>query len=280
MPTQHLDTQLLSDARVSAILDEESPAASGNRAQRGFLQLSVVCYLVAGEIAKRRAAQFPGLHGHFSDRVLLVVGGQRTGALGTYAPDKWAYDERPFDEIHVNLGHDIYTGASAASVATDIIVTICHELVHLYARVNGVRDTSGRGSRYHNKHFAELAQGMELLVVRSSRSYIGHQTPGLAETGVRLYEDLIAQVEQELRLLPNFIPGDASCTEEPSASIGTELEVSKYVFAQCGCHNSQGRKRSFRMARGWWQVGTIGCAICKQIFTESPPERTNSADGS
>lgn len=271
-------------AGVSARLDEDTHfiaagEQNGTHAQRGFFQLSAACYFITGEIARRCDSRLPSLLDLFTKRVLLVVGGQRSGALGTFAPEKWAYNEQPFDEIHVNVGHWVYAGSSTAVVATDIVLTICHELVHLYAKANSIRDTSGRGNRYHNKRFAGLSRRLELRVERSSRSHIGFQTTGFTEQGAALYADLISQVERELSLLPNFTP---SAKSEPAAALQTvsEVAVPKYVFAQCGCRNEQGRRRTFRMARGWWQGGTIGCALCQQIFTESPPERTKTGGAS
>ena len=284
MVTQDVTVLPRRQAGVSAHMDEDAHFTtvgdqSGPQAQRGFFQLSAVCYFTTGEIARRCDSRLPNLLDLFTKQVLLVVGGQQSGALGTFAPEKWAYNERPFDEIHVNIGHGVYAGSSPAAVATDIVLTIGHELVHLYAKANSIRDTSGRGNRYHNKRFAELAHRLELRVERSGRSHIGFQTTGFTEQGAALYADLISQVERELRLLPNF---ELSAKSKPTAAPEAAGEVAqqKYVFAQCGCRNEQGRRRTFRMARGWWQGGTIGCAICQQVFTESPPEWTRTARAS
>lgn len=278
MFTRNLTTQPHPGTGVSARVDEitdpkSSSHTSGTQAQESFLRLSATCYFVGREVAQRCALQLPGLLDAYLDQALLVVNGQRSGALGFYAPEKWAYNEQPFDEIHVNIGHGAYAGSSTAIVASDIVLTICHELVHLYAKANSIRDTSGRGNRYHNKRFAELARRLELRVERSGRSHIGFQTISFTERGAETYSDLIARVERELRLLPNFTPSTpAEAKSTPEAAL--EVAVQKYVFAQCGCRNEQGRKRTIRMARGWWRAGTIGCGICQQIFTESPPERT------
>lgn len=278
MTTQYDNVSAKSVARVSADLDEltnpgNSKLPTGTQAQESFLRLSAACYFVGREVAQRCALQLPGLLDLYLDQALLVVNGQRSGALGFYAPEKWAYNEQPFDEIHVNIGHGTYAGSSTAAIASDIVLTICHELVHLYAKANDIRDTSGRGNRYHNKRFADLARRLELRVERSGRSHIGFQTIGFTERGAETYADLISQVERELRLLPNLTPSTPAEAESTPEAV-LEVAVQKYVFAQCGCRNEQGRKRTIRMARGWWCAGTIGCAICKQIFTESPPERT------
>lgn len=283
MFTQSLVAQPHTSVGVSALLDENpsfssAGLSSGPQAQQSFFQLSAVCYYVTGEIARRCNSRLTNLSDLFSDRILLVVGGQRSGALGTFAPEKWAYSNQSFDEIHVNIGHEVYAKSSVAAVAADIVLTICHELVHLYAKANGIRDVSGRGNRYHNKRFAELAKRLELRVERSGQNHIGFQTTGFTARGAALYNDLFELVERELHLLPHAAPLTQSEPQTaPDAAI-TVVAVRKYVFAQCGCRNGQGRSRTLRMALGWWQDGTIGCGICQQIFTVSPPGDTKTTD--
>lgn len=277
MLTQSLSVQAEILGGVSAHRDEVPEPAANDSAQKSFLRLSIVCYQVAEAITKIRAAQFPGLSNHFLERALIVVGGQLAGPLGTYQHEKWAFEDRSVDEIHINIGHDIYSGVAAESIAMNIVVTICHELAHFHASMNGIKDTSGRGNRYHNKQFAELAARFELLVGQSGRSHIGFHTPGLTAQGAADYADLICTIEEELRLFPSYtLPFCGGVDSPDSSGSGKEVAVQKYVFAQCDCRNKQGRKRTIRMARGWWLEGSIGCAICQHIFTESPPARTRA----
>lgn len=277
MLTQSLSAQPVASVGVSTGLHEAPRPAANDSAQKSFLRLSIVCYQVAEAITKIRAAQFPGLSNHFSERALIVVGGQLAGPLGTYQHEKWAFEDRSVDEIHINIGHDIYSGVAAESIAMNIVVTICHELAHFYASMNGISDTSGRGNRYHNKQFAELAARFELLVGQSGRSHIGFHTPGLTAQGAADYADLICTIEEELRLFPSYtLPFCGGVDSPDSSGTGKEVAVQKYVFAQCDCRNKQGRKRTIRMARGWWIENSIGCAICQHIFAESPPPRSKA----
>lgn len=275
---QSLAVRPVTAAVDSAKLHETPSHSAIDSAQESFLRLSDTCYRVGAEVARRCSSRLPGLTDLYARRVLLVVGGQRSGSLGHYAPEKWAYNKQAFDEVHVNIGHEIYAAKSTREVAIDIVDTICHELAHLYARANGIKDTSGRGSRYHNKQFARLASQFCLRVVRSGRSHIGFQTVGLTGQGLELYSDVVDHLERELRLLPNYVPPtqDAPSESETIPQASTEVEVQKYVFANCSCKNTQGKKRTIRMARGWWIEGSIGCAICQHIFTESPPARTRA----
>lgn len=275
MLTQNLSARPDTSVGVSTHPHEAPGPAANDSAQKSFLRLSIVCYQVAEVIAKIRAAEFPGLSNHFSERALVVVGGQLAGPLGTYQHEKWAFEDRSVDEININIGHDIYSGVAAESIAMNIVVTICHELAHFYARMNGIKDTSGRGDRYHNKKFAELASRFELLVTQSGRSHIGFHTPGLNPRGLADYADLICTIEQELRLFPSYALPFCGGVGSPTSGTGKEVAVQKYVFAQCDCRNDRGKKRTIRMARGWWLEGSIGCAICQHIFAESPPTRTD-----
>lgn len=276
MHSQDVATRPHQAVGVSAPQAEKSDQTPHESAQLSYFQLSATCYLVAGELAQRTAAAFPGLDKLFAEGALLVVGGQRTGALGAYEPRKWAYDARPLDEIHVNIGHVAFTESNLLTTAETILTSIGTGLLHLYAQARGINSTTGRGKRYHNKKFALLADRMELRVVRHPSSHIGFTTSGLTHRGREIYGDLIERIAHELRLLPNYKQSTPSGeVDVPSPEPGTETAVQKYIFAHCGCTKA-GRRRTLRMARGWWIVDQIGCAVCKQIFTESPPKRTKS----
>lgn len=274
MSVQNAGTNLTPVERVSAQVDEVTTSSDGF-AQLSYLRLSAVCYSVTSEVARRRSSELPGIDALFGDRLVVMIDGQATGPLGFYAPEKWEFQDQPIDEIHLNIGHRFYTGASSESIAEDVVTTICHELVHLFARANGIQDTSGRDDRYHNKRFADLAGRMELHIARSDHSYVGYTTPGLTAAGVQLYGDLISLVAQELRLLPRGRAFSAAMAATDVAA-GTALATRKYVFANCGCVREKGRRRTLRMARGSWILGPIGCGTCKQFFTESPPAGTTS----
>ncbi|MCM1382877.1 MAG: SprT-like domain-containing protein, partial [Muribaculaceae bacterium] len=55
----------------------------------------------------------------------------------------------------------------------DVIATLLHEMCHLYALQNDIKDTS-RSGIYHNKKFAEIAKEHGLDVFEES--HIGHRT--------------------------------------------------------------------------------------------------------
>lgn len=247
-------------------------------AQESFRYLSETMHAVTKEAAVRASESLPGLAEAFERKVLVNVGGEATGPLGHFATKKWRDDARSYHEIFVNVGHYFYTGKSATEQAQRVLTTVLHELVHFYARENGIKDTSGRANRYHNKKFMELATRLGLCVVNTHKSHLGYATTGMGDEARERHADLVARIEEALRLSSTPLP-EAPSGEAPQPS-GPEQALalrSKYIFAQCGCRDSRGRKRTIRIAAGWWAVGPIGCGVCMNLFTESPPARANSA---
>lgn len=251
-------------------------------AQDAYHQLMDTLYVVAEAVTQRAGESLPGLAESFPDEVLLVVGGKARGPLGFFAGDKWRLEGHRFHEININIGHGAYAGANSADYAEDVLVTIVHELVHFYARTQDIRDVTGRG-RYHNRKFAELAHALGLRVEPSGRSHIGFITTALNSARRLLYSDLLQQVENALRLTSAPLPAPPTAPSTAMTPLAIALHASKaaplgkYVFAHCACHDKRGNPRTVRMARGWWQPGTVGCGICLQLFVESPPSSADRA---
>ena len=51
---------------------------------------------------------------------------------------------------------------------SETVGTLLHEMVHLYARMNDIKDTS-RGGTYHNKKFKEIAEAHGLLIENTQK---------------------------------------------------------------------------------------------------------------
>jgi hypothetical protein len=68
--------------------------------------------------------------------------------------------------------HEINIGAEYLSRPIEnVLATLCHEMVHLYCMVNGIKDTSN-GGRYHNKRFKIEAEQRDLKIEYAK--YIGY----------------------------------------------------------------------------------------------------------
>lgn len=261
-------------------LDQLAPSTPAS-AQDAFQELTDTIYTVAREITVRATETLPGLADSFTDRVLIVVGGHARGPLGHFAGDKWRREAHRFHELHVNVGHLAYALTTEAAHAEDVLDTIAHELAHFYARENDIKDTSGRGAnhgRYHNKRFAMLAGALGLRVMNSGKSHIGYMTTGLTARGRALYSDLLLDVQNALRLtsVPELrhresSPVHATAPSTTVAQPATLHKPSRYVFARCACRDARGRRRTVRMARGWWEPGTVACGLCRELFAETLP---------
>lgn len=266
---------------MSALVTASADVALGataEHAQDAYKQLTDTLYSVAGKMARRADMSFPGLAQAFDDRILLTVEGNPLGALGSYHAGKWQLDSDRYDELKVNVGHVSYALDVTRAQAEDVLTTIGHELTHFYARLRGIRDTSGRGGRYHRRDFAVMAEAIGMATGQSGKSHIGFVTTGLNQRGRERYGDLIEQVVDALRLSATPTPVNASIptTGQSAGESVVSIEdiaaaaTSKYVFAQCECVGNRGQKRTLRMARGHWHPNTVLCAICQSPFVESP----------
>lgn len=71
------------------------------------------------------------------------------GAYGFYSPQRWMDKEDHVDELGLNPEH--------FSSPEQVIMTMLHELVHVYCKQNGIKDTSRHGY-YHNKRFKDICE--------------------------------------------------------------------------------------------------------------------------
>lgn len=260
------------------VAPDETHDPQHSAAQNIYRHFSEAMYGIASDVASTLTETLPKVDEMFSSKVLLIVGGTATGPLGSFAREKWRQDSDRYDELHINTGHARYSAMTVRDQSEDILDTIIHELVHLYARERGIKDTSGRRNRYHNKQFGLLAMRAGLKVVNSQRSHIGYTTVGLSSASAIKHAPLIARIENALRL--NSAPlSTFSDTEEDGGGQETPVDTplqSKYIFARCSCRDTRGRFRTIRIARGWWESGTIGCATCRSVFSETRPEPANA----
>jgi hypothetical protein len=230
--------------------------------------------LVAGtlvEVARRRQDQLPGLVETLQDDVVVTTGGTTRRASGWFAEDAWRYGGRQVHELFLNA--DRRRRHSSVSAAEDALVTLLHEACHVWAKANGIRDTS-RGGRYHNRRFAEIALAIGLDVGRDP--VVGHCTPTLSARGRSEYADLLGALDRGLVLArePKSVRSDPdddkTPSDQPSDPTSTSAPApSKYVFASCRCEDGRGRTVTIRVANGSWRPGVISCAVCDGTFVES-----------
>ena len=83
----------------------------------------------------------------------------RTATYGHVTTNKvWINDESAMYELNICSDY-------LSRPIEDIVATMIHEAVHLYAMQNNIKDTSNRGI-YHNKRFKQLAEERGLHIER------------------------------------------------------------------------------------------------------------------
>ncbi|KJL24857.1 SprT-like family protein [Microbacterium azadirachtae] len=233
---------------------------------RHHAKLMHAAYRTAAELAVRAESALPGIGDLFLSRAVVIVGRQARTRLGTFTAGSWTLDGTDLHEIHLNA--DRRCGHPTVSTGEDAVVTLAHELAHLYAHENGIRDTSNRG-RYHSRRFAQIAAGLGCHIVRPNPAPHGFVTDALTDEARILNADLVSLMDEALRLhagqpRPQHVEDSVG-----SGSISSAMPASangKYVFASCQCLLA-GRARTVRMSVGQWAMGTVWCGACQQPFT-------------
>lgn len=120
----------------------------------------------------------------------LIVNIQTSkGAYGHYAKERWNCNGIKMHEIALNP--DVFISVE------QIIVTMIHELVHVYCDQNDIKDTS-RGCSYHNKRFKEIAESFGLECVPDKK--IGYRTPhkGHEKEMLKINEELPYPIDMKM----------------------------------------------------------------------------------
>lgn len=104
--------------------------------------------------------------------------------------------------LHIRQGsrfHEIFVNTNRArdrfgraQPGRGVIITIAHELAHLYAAETNVKDTDP-GGQVHNVEFARLADLSGCRVVKADGGYV---TPDLSRRGLALFADFIPEMQQ------------------------------------------------------------------------------------
>ncbi len=91
-------------------------------------------------------------NGELEKVIITVKEGRKEGTLGTFCTAKdWVQNGKERHEINISAN---YIGSRTVE---QTIVTLMHEMVHLYNFQNEIKDTS-RAGVYHNKKFKQTAE--------------------------------------------------------------------------------------------------------------------------
>lgn len=216
--------------------------------------------------ARRRQGELPGLVETLQNEVVLTAGGTTRPAYGWFAEGAWRYNDRYVHELFLNA--DRRYPHPGVGKAEDVLITLLHEGCHVWAKANGIQDTS-RGGRYHNRRFAQIALSIGLIATPDP--VIGHRTPSLSSWARDNYADLLSELDKGLVIArepkPAVRAGLAAGSD--GTAPGPQPSTGKYAFASCRCRDSRGRALTIRVAKGSWRPGAICCSICGVPFTES-----------
>lgn len=161
------------------------------------------------------------LNAHIFDNELPKViitfePGQKKGAFGWIYTDK-TWEQGKEDRYNINISSDYLNRP-----AVDIVATLVHEMCHLYALVNDIKDTS-RSGIYHNKKFAEIANTHMLKATETE--HIGYRTEASPELSDWV-NDNCPFTEIRLRKKLEIIKEKGDNT--------TKQSTRKYVCPSCG----------------------------------------------
>lgn len=106
------------------------------------------------------------------------------GAYGHVTTSKVWKTESGKASYELNIGADYLDRP-----IENIVATLIHEGCHLYAKENGIKDTSNRGV-YHNKRFKALAEDRGLIIEKHSRYGWTITTPSEATINFCIDNDL------------------------------------------------------------------------------------------
>jgi hypothetical protein len=150
-------------------------------------------------------------------------------------------DPRRWDEIQID-------STILQEPARQILRTLLHEACHSIASRRGIQDTSRQG-RYHNKHFAELAQ--EVGLNTSTEPGIGVVTPDISPATAQRYATVLQELEEALTLY-----------QEPrSRGARGKRKTTRMIKATCPqC------ERIIRASQKTFDAGAIVCQPCAALF--------------
>lgn len=126
---------------------------------------------------------YEALNAHYFDSSLpepfIVIKQGKTknkNVYGTFTAEAWAHkDGEEINEetgetrtiVNENKIHEIaMSGEYLSRPTANMCATLCHEMVHLYCKVNDIDDTSNNGV-YHNNKFKREAQKRGLIIEKA-----------------------------------------------------------------------------------------------------------------
>lgn len=108
----------------------------------------------------------------------------------------------------------------------EIVSTLLHEMVHLYCRLNDVKETS-RGVRYHNNKFKEIAETHGLIIEHNQS--IGYSISKLTDESKKLIGE-----QHSFMLTRSKHRGEGETLVQPEDKPQVTRKIMIYVCPECG----------------------------------------------
>ena len=155
--------------------------------------------------------------------------------------------------------HELNIGAETlARPIENVVATMIHEASHLYALMNGIKDTNNRGV-YHNKRFKKIAEEMGHLHIEQHERYgwtITFPTEDTIDFCIKYgFEDILVNRESPYSFRGIGVATAGNGTNTPK--VKKPSSTRKYICPCCG--------NSFRATKSI----NVMCMDCNEQFIEA-----------
>jgi hypothetical protein len=172
--------------------------------------------------------------------------------LGHFAALRWQHGSDRMPEVLVS-------GEGLSRSPAEVLTTLLHEAAHALAYVRGISDTSRQG-RWHNKHFAQLAAEVGLLVAKDDK--LGWSTSTLVESTQDRYAAVMEQLGAAMVAYRH--PDEQAEGKRSSNNNGVTLT--------CAC------PRKIRVSLAVAAEGPITCGVCEAQFLTDEQRENGEED--
>jgi hypothetical protein len=201
--------------------------------------------------------------------VVVTTGSGEGVKWGHFRPESWKLAEQE------GRLHEFFLASEVlAKGATQVLQTTIHEAAHTLSKARGIKDTSRQG-RWHNAAFKKAAEELGLEHKGSKAdSSLGYSFVTLTEATKAKYADLLAELDQELKLtglLPFWMGGEddederggEKITGKPAKGGSEGGTKSGNLKATCGCEEPL----IIRLSQKVLDLGVVRCDSCEELFT-------------
>lgn len=188
----------------------------------GISQLSVFLQAAYNKLNER---QFSGTLPHL---LITFESGAKKHAYG------WVYTNKMWKTSNGDK-YSIVIATEHLQEVEQVIITLTHEMCHVYAMENGIKDTS-RGGYYHNDNFKAIAEKAGLICTKEQQ---GWATREMSEELKEVYNEITQGAKITFKWERSVKPTEPKEKEEPQEGEEEPKPKKKsgyYIFVcpECG----------------------------------------------